>query len=97
MAGGQVAGKEMIEGTYKGKTMSLPTVIDGDCLIMDMVSRDPNRMHIATLGATGCCWAQLGTWCSDAASTNTVKLATDIEPKRSSHQSRPTVIALQGG
>ena len=45
-----IAGKEMNEGTYKGKTISSLTVIDGDRLIKDMVSRDPNRMHITTLG-----------------------------------------------
>ena len=44
-----IAGKEMTEGIYKGKTISF-LVIDGDWLIKDMVSRDPNRMHITTLG-----------------------------------------------
>ena len=45
-----VAGKEMTEGIYKGKTISLLTVIDGDGLIKGMVSRDPNMMHITTQG-----------------------------------------------
>ena len=45
-----VAGKEMSEGTYKGKTISSLTVVDGDRLLKDLVSRSPNRMHITTLG-----------------------------------------------
>ena len=45
-----IAGKEMVEGIYKGKTISSSTVIDEDRLIKDMMSRDPNRMHITTLG-----------------------------------------------
>ena len=48
-----VAGKEMTEGIYKGKTISSLTVIDGDRLLKDLVSRDPNRMHITTLGGEG--------------------------------------------
>ena len=45
-----VAGKEMDEGTYKGKTISSLTVVDGDRILKDLISRDPNRMHITTLG-----------------------------------------------
>ena len=45
-----VAGEEMGAGTYKGKTISSLTVVDGDRLLKDLVSRDPNRMHITTLG-----------------------------------------------
>ena len=45
-----VAGKEMVEGTYKGKTISSLTVVDGDRILKDLFSRDPNRMHITTLG-----------------------------------------------
>ena len=45
-----MAGKEMAEGTYKGKTTSSQTVIDGDQLNMNMASRDGNRMNITTLG-----------------------------------------------
>ena len=37
----------------EGKTISSLTVIDGDRLIKDMVSRDPNRMHITTRGCDG--------------------------------------------
>ena len=36
-----IAGKEMAECIYKGKTISSLTVIDGDRLLKDIVSRDP--------------------------------------------------------
>ena len=48
-----MAGKEMAEGTYKGKTISSLTIIDGDRLIKEVVStagRYPNRLRITTLG-----------------------------------------------
>ena len=84
----------MTEGAYKGKTISLLTGVDGNSLIKDMVSTDPNKMHTITLGATGSCWTRSRMWCSDVASTNTVQLATDIELKRSNHRNGPTVLAF---
>ena len=50
-----IAGKEMAEGIFMGKTISSLTVIDEDRLIKDMVNRDPNRMHITTLGVRASC------------------------------------------
>ena len=61
MAGGGVASKEMTEGAYKGKTISLLAGVDGNRLIKDIVSTDPNKMHTVALphwGATGSCWTQ---------------------------------------
>ena len=67
-----IAGKEMAKGIYKGKTISSLTVIDGDRLIKDMVSRDPNRRHITTLEGESILLDPIKRWCSGDASTNTV-------------------------
>lgn len=48
-----VAGMEMAEGPYRGKTISSLTVMHGDRPHKAKVSRDPNRMHITTTESCG--------------------------------------------
>ena len=43
-----VAGREMVEGTYRGKTITSLQVVDGDSLIKDFFSRGANYVHIMT-------------------------------------------------
>ena len=43
-----VAGREMVEGTYRGKTITSLQVVDGDSLIKDFFSRAGNPVHITT-------------------------------------------------
>ena len=42
-----------VEGTYRGKTISSITVVDGNRLLKDMFSRDPSIMHITMKRGSG--------------------------------------------
>ena len=43
-----VAGREMVEGIYRSKTITSLQVVDGDSLIKDFFSRGGNYVHITT-------------------------------------------------
>ena len=43
----------MVEGTYRGKTITSLQVVDGDSLIKDFFSRGANYVYITTLTDCG--------------------------------------------